>query len=113
VEFLAEQANATFAALARDLADQALVAGLSVRETWVPWFAGHFADLNALHPFREGNGRAQKTFFRQLAMSLDWVVDWASVEPEEHREAVARSLDTDNELLEQLVDRISRPVEPE
>jgi len=28
---------------------------------------GFLADVNSLHPFREGNGRAKRAFFSQLA----------------------------------------------
>jgi fido (protein-threonine AMPylation protein) len=27
----------------------------------------YLGEINAIHPFREGNGRAQRAFFRQLA----------------------------------------------
>jgi cell filamentation protein len=30
--------------------------------------AHFFAEMNAIHPFREGNGRAQREFFRELAV---------------------------------------------
>lgn len=33
-------------------------------------------EINALHPFREGNGRTQRAFFRQMAASAGWRVDW-------------------------------------
>ena len=37
------------------------------REQFVGQLAQFLADVNALHPFREGNGRAQRAFFSRLA----------------------------------------------
>ena len=37
------------------------------RDPFITALAGFLADVNALHPFREGNGRAQRAFFSQLA----------------------------------------------
>jgi len=37
------------------------------REQFIGQLAEFLADVNALHPFREGNGRAQRAFFSQLA----------------------------------------------
>ena len=36
------------------------------RDPFITSLAGFLADVNALHPFREGNGRAQRAFFSQL-----------------------------------------------
>jgi cell filamentation protein len=35
----------------------------------------HYADMNALHPFREGNGRTQREFARELCMECGYVLD--------------------------------------
>src|ERR1700682_5144690 len=35
-------------------------------EDIVPRLAEYYGNLNSLHPFREGNGRTQRLFFRQL-----------------------------------------------
>lgn len=37
--------------------------------------AKFFSDLNELHPFREGNGRAQREFMRELALSAGYELD--------------------------------------
>lgn len=55
-------------------------------------FAHYFAEVNALHPFREGNGRAQRAFFRQLALHAGWRVDFARLDPAEYNEACRRSM---------------------
>jgi fido (protein-threonine AMPylation protein) len=35
-----------------------------------------FGEINAIHPFREGNGRAQRAFLEQLAGEAGFVLDW-------------------------------------
>ena len=37
------------------------------REEFIARLAEFLADVNALHPFREGNGRTQRALFSQLA----------------------------------------------
>ena len=37
-------------------------------ERFIHVFTSHYADLNALHPFREGNGRSQREFARELCL---------------------------------------------
>ena len=38
------------------------------------------AEINALHPFREGNGRTQRAFLSQLARDAGFRLDWATVD---------------------------------
>lgn len=40
-----------------------------------------FLDLNALHPFREGNGRTQREFIRELAEDRGLLLDLTKIEP--------------------------------
>ena len=39
----------------------------------------HFIELNAIHPFREGNGRTLRAFFSELAREADYDLDWTKV----------------------------------
>jgi cell filamentation protein len=41
--------------------------------------AHYFAELNALHPFREGNGRAQREFISHLARTSGYYIAWENV----------------------------------
>ena len=42
--------------------------------------AGYYmGEMNAVHPFRDGNGRAQREFIRELAMQAGFVIDWSRV----------------------------------
>lgn len=41
-----------------------------------------FLDVNALHPFREGNGRVQREFIRQLAEDRGYILDFGNINNE-------------------------------
>ena len=38
----------------------------------------YVGEVNAVHPFREGNGRAQRAFFEQLARDAGFTLDLAA-----------------------------------
>ncbi|WP_128428050.1 Fic/DOC family protein [Streptomyces cyaneus] len=65
-----------------------------------------YGDINALHPFREGNGRAQRAFLAELSRRAGWLVNWTSLSPEENREASIKSFRGDNQPLERMLDRL-------
>ena len=45
------------------------------RKKFIEVLAENYADLNALHPFREGNGRAQREFARLVCLSCGYIFD--------------------------------------
>jgi cell filamentation protein len=50
--------------------------------------AGHYlGEINAVHPFREGNGRAQREFVRTLALYAGHRLSWVGLTPEENNSA--------------------------
>ena len=48
------------------------------------WFLG---EINAAHPFREGNGRTQREFLRQAGLKAGHHIDWRATTPGEMTEA--------------------------
>jgi cell filamentation protein len=54
------------------------------RDRFITQLAEFLADVNALHPFREGNGRTQRAFFSQLAHDAGHHIDWIRMEPDEN-----------------------------
>ena len=38
--------------------------------------AYYMGEVNALHPFREGNGRTSREFFRQLSQNANYTIDF-------------------------------------
>jgi cell filamentation protein len=45
--------------------------------------AYYLGEINAIHPFREGNGRTQREFIRQLALSAGHPLSWAGFTQEQ------------------------------
>lgn len=79
---------------------------------FVRTLAAHYADLNALHPFREGNGRAQREFTRELCMECGYVFDLSLTRHKEMLHASRLSLDRgDSTGLERIFSRAVIPAE--
>jgi cell filamentation protein len=96
------------------LAAADLLRGLA-REEFITLLAEFLADVNALHPFREGNGRTQRSFFSQLAHDAGHHIDWVRLEPARNVTASAAAHRGDlaplRAMLGQLVD-LPHPVGP-
>jgi cell filamentation protein len=45
--------------------------------------AYYLGEINAIHPFREGNGRTQREFIRQLALDAGQGISWAGFTQEQ------------------------------
>jgi cell filamentation protein len=72
--------------------------------------AAHFlADLNAIHAFREGNGRTQLSFFLLLADQAGHPIDLDAFDPETFLDAIIASFKGDERpltaVIEDLVQR--------
>lgn len=85
------------------LAKERYLRGLP-REGFVDRLTHYFAEVNAIHPFREGNGRAQRAFFRQLSREAGWPIDWSDLHPDANESASMESLRGDNGPLRRLLD---------
>ena len=67
------------------------------------------SDLNALHPFREGNGRAQRAFVAQLARTAGHPLRWAGMDAAENVAASRAAHDGDIGPLRALLDKLIAP----
>ncbi|MDD4802624.1 MAG: Fic family protein [Syntrophomonas sp.] len=65
--------------------------------------AYYMSQMNMIHPFREGNGRAIREFIRQLALQAGYRIDWSKVEPEILLKASIISVDKDLEPLSRCI----------
>jgi cell filamentation protein len=72
--------------IAKRLHDAGYLLGLP-REEFATQAADIMADLNAIHPFREGNGRTQRTFMRELARQSGHTLDFSVISKERMIEA--------------------------
>ena len=60
--------------------------------------------LNALHPFREGNGRTVRVFVAQLAREAGYEIRWRAMEPAVNAAASRASLAGDDGPLRKMLD---------
>jgi cell filamentation protein, protein adenylyltransferase len=66
--------------------------------------AAHFlAELNAIHAFREGNGRSQLTFFALLADCAGYPLRIDKLDPDEMLAAMIASFDGDESRLAKVI----------
>jgi cell filamentation protein len=79
--FFAHHAHIHVAAttLFNKLAEEKHLSGLS-KEDFSERAAFYLGELNALHPFREGNGRVQREFICQLAQKNGYVIEWGNID---------------------------------
>ena len=69
--------------------------------------AAHFlSKLNAVHAFREGNGRAQLTFFAMLADHAGHPLDLEKVDPDIMLNAMIESFEGDERNLARVIRNI-------
>jgi len=86
-----------------DLANEDRLRDLE-REEFVTRLAHYFAELNAVHPFREGNGRTQRAFLGQIATEAGHPIDWTGLDPDSNIQASRESHRGNNEQLKKLLD---------
>lgn len=75
--FLADDISGVFSELKYELH----LIGLNKRY-FVERLAYFYGEINARHAFREGNGRSQRAFLRQLAAAAGWRLDWSAMDRE-------------------------------
>ena len=77
---------------------QKLSAEKCLRGTDVESFARragfYLGEINAIHPFREGNGRTQREFIRELGVEAGFAIDWSRISREQMTEASCESFET-------------------
>jgi len=67
----------------------------------------HFlGGVNHLHPFREGNGRTQRAFFRQVVAAAGWRLDWTRLNRDVNIDASRASVNGDDKPLRAMLDEL-------
>ncbi|MCR4934366.1 MAG: Fic family protein [Lachnospiraceae bacterium] len=76
------------------------------RNEFVRIFTSFYGEMNALHPFREGNGRTQREFARELCMKCGYVFDLSHTCHSQMLEASVLSfMKADNSKLQSVFDK--------
>ena len=97
VRFIDSQADEIFGKLKQDR----YLEGLQENEI-IKKLAYYFSEINALHPFREGNGRSQREFIRSLAIRNGYIISFADIPQEEMTKASQDSFLCEYEAMEEL-----------
>lgn len=79
------------------------LAGLD-RTQFIKRSAYYMAELNYIHPFREGNGRTTREFMRLLFLRNGYKVDWGAVSVDELLQAMVESV-YETARLEDILDK--------
>jgi cell filamentation protein len=85
---LPQYIESSAAEIFQELHGEGLLHGLS-RDVFTGRLTYYFGEVNAVHPFREGNGRAQRAFFEQLASEAGFILDWQHLDPDRNIAASA------------------------
>ena len=72
--------------------------------------AYYFSEINALHPFREGDGRTQREFIRQLAYQNNYFLSFVGITKEEMIAASIAGFKLDYDPMKQLLLSHPRPI---
>jgi cell filamentation protein len=94
------------AAVFQNLAQDGFLNGLS-RKDFGYKMGILFAEINRIHPFREGNGRAQRQFVRQLSNSVGYKLHFEVVSRERLVQASILSANGDFDMMVRLMDEIT------
>ncbi len=65
----------------------------------------YMAEVNAVHPFREGNGRSTRKLIDQMANTAGYTIDWQQISQHEMIEASKESMQADPVKLRQFFTR--------
>jgi len=76
------------------------------RDKFISRLAYYMAEINTLHPFREGNGRTQRVFFEELSRRARYELDFSNTNPNELLDADIAAYNKDYEPLMSVLNAI-------
>ena len=95
--------------LFRALAQEGYLVGLP-REQFVAKLAHYYCELNVVHPFRDGNGRAQRVLFEVISINAGYQLRWEPIGRAEWQDANIAAYNCQPEPLTALLDRVLTPI---
>lgn len=87
------------------LRDEGFLRGLE-RDDFLDRLTYYLGEVNAVHPFREGNGRAQRAFFEQLANDAGYSLNWQHLDAERNVLASAAVMQGDPAPMRTMLDEL-------
>ena len=95
--------------LFQQLAQEGYLVGLP-RDQFVARLAHYYCELNVVHPFRDGNGRAQRLLFEVISINAGFALRWEPIGRAEWGEANVAAYNCHLEPLASLLDRALTPI---
>ena len=74
-QYIKENAEKIF----NNLSNEKYLCGLE-KKIFIDRMAYYMGEVNALHPFREGNGRTLREYFRQLSLNANFILDFSKTD---------------------------------
>jgi cell filamentation protein len=68
----------------------------------------YLGEVNAVHPFREGNGRTQRAFFEQLADDAGFTLAWQRLDADRNIAASVAIMRGDPEPMRKMLDELAQ-----
>jgi cell filamentation protein len=78
------------------------------REEFLDRLTFYLGEVNAVHPFREGNGRAQRAFFEQLASEAGYTLDWQHLDANRNIAASVAIMNGDADPMRKMLDELTK-----
>jgi cell filamentation protein len=104
---LPQYIESSAAEIFRALHGEGLLRGLP-RDVFTERLTYYLGEVNAVHPFREGNGRAQRAFFEQLASDAGFILDWQHLDADRNVAASAAIMHGDPAPMRKMLDELLR-----
>jgi cell filamentation protein len=79
--------------------------GLS-KSKFIERMAFYMGEINALHPFREGNGRTSREYFRQLSLNAGYILDFSKTEKDKLLNADIEAFNGKYDSLINILDKV-------
>jgi cell filamentation protein len=76
-----------------------------IKNDFITRTAYYMGEVNALHPFREGNGRTCREFFRELSHNAGYVLDYSKTDKESLLTADIEAFNGEYENLIKILDK--------
>lgn len=103
-QYIESAAAETFGRLRKE----SLLQGLP-REEFLDRLTYYLGEVNAVHPFREGNGRAQRAFFEQLAVDAGYQLNWQHLDADRNIAASVAIMHGDPAPMRAMLDELTEP----
>lgn len=90
----------------RKLSDASYLKGIEDQDDFINELAYFMGEVEALHPFMEGNGRTSRFFFTTLALNAGYEIHWENADADNFLEANIAAIEGDYQPLVDVLEEI-------